>query len=104
MSPTERAIRAAEDAARTRGHKLGAWAFKLGQGANQCVRDGCSCSVLVTPGDALEVVGAAVTLGCREGGNARLFQQPPPKRPPWEKRQPRKAPVTDRQPALAGVR
>ena len=67
-----RAIRRAEHEATKRGHTLGAWGFMHGQAANRCERDGCSCSVLVTPGAKDELLGAAIVLGCKEDGNAWL--------------------------------
>lgn len=76
-SLTARAVRKATDEATKRGHKLGAWGFMNGQAANRCERDGCDCRVLVTPGDAREAVGAAVALGCKEGGNAWLEEPAP---------------------------
>jgi hypothetical protein len=77
-----KAIRHAHELAATRGHKLGDWGFRNNQAANRCEREGCGCSVLVTPGDALEVLGAAIMLACREGGNAALeAPQPAPSGP-----------------------
>ena len=71
-SHVARAVNRATAEATKRGHKLGSWGYRYNQAANRCERDGCDCRVLVTPGDALEVVGAAVALVCKEGGNATL--------------------------------
>jgi len=77
-STIAKAVRRATDEATKRGHTLGAWGFMHGQAANRCERDGCDCAVLVTPGDGEnELIGAAVALGCKEGGNAWLDRPEP---------------------------
>lgn len=91
-SHVSRAINRATAEATKRGHKLGAWGFSRGQAANRCERDGCDCRVLVTPGDALEVVGAAVALGCKEGGNAALEAPEPTPSGPTHAELPAEAP------------
>lgn len=77
-----RKVREATELATVRGHRLGAWGFHAGQAANRCERDGCDCRVLVSPGDANEMLGAALAFGCKEGGNAALeAPQPQPSGP-----------------------
>lgn len=81
-SRTAKALRRATEQATVRGHALDGWRFEFGQADAMCMREGCGCRVLVTPGSALELIGAAIMLPCREGGSAELeAPQPAPSGP-----------------------